>query len=622
MKTGVGTALGAILAAAAAVSIGAQVNAPASLAWQTVRNGPMGGNVTDLIETYEQVLIARADGVLYRSTDDGRTWVQCRRLTSLVASPSQPPREPSGGWLWSSIARSETGPSGAPRDQLQVTDQRCEAFGVVTVPAGSANAGFGSTPYFTPVLTISQAGVFRSPDSGRTWALTMPLSSNPVCATHDVMVSGTLLYRSSDSGVSWTPAPADAGAAQSGVAASGMNPGLQCPLLRSSNWHTVYARGPGGLWRSTDQGVTWTRVFAGTVTTFASTEKRLWILTAAPDGPSLMRSDDEGASWTTLPFLRESRVAATRLVDTIRGTLLAATASGVFRSEDRGRSWTRTGFYRWQLSLAGDRRRVYASDGSGVWTSVDGGDGWSKGSNTVDGRQWGPQDALARVFDAGDERVFGTVNRRLLVSDDAGTTWRTAGLDRDVLSIVRVGSTWYAGAVGGLSAGTGGGVFRSSDLSSWVECSSGVDGGPVLAIGGDLLVYSARSTDGCRSWWQLQTDLPRTSNYGPAGPLVFRTPSGDVLSLGQGITRFDLTTRRWEQVKEPKEITVTSAAEGRGRYWMGTAQGVYMLQIDGTDWQVWPMGLDGERIVSLTVDPKGYVVASVEGRGLFRAALP
>lgn len=34
------------------------------------------------------------------------------------------------------------------------------------------------------------------------------------------------------------------------------------------------------------------------------------------------------------------------------------------------------------------------------------------------------------------------------------------------------------------------------------------------------------------------------------------------------------------------------------------------------------MGLDGERIVSLTVDPKGYVLASVEGRGLFRAALP
>ena len=66
---------------------------------------------------------------------------------------------------------------------------------------------------------------------------------------------------------------------------------------------------------------------------------------------------------------------------------------------------------------------------------------------------------------------------------------------------------------------------------------------------------------------------------------------------------------------------MTSAAVGRGRYYMGTAQGVYMLTVDGKDWEVWPMGLDGERIVSLTVDPKGFVVASVEGRGLFRAAL-
>jgi hypothetical protein len=216
--------------------------------------------------------------------------------------------------------------------------------------------------------------------------------------------------------------------------------------LRSANWWTLYSAGPGGLWRSTDQGVSWTRAFNGTFSTFASTERRVWIQTRTPEGATLMRSEDEGESWTALPFLRERRVTARRLVDTLRGTLLAATGSGVFRSTDRGQSWTRTGFHRWDVSLAADGRRAYASDTAGVWTSADAGNTWRTAPNTLDGRPWNQGvDRLTRVFDTGGGRPRGVMNRRLVVSDDDGVTWKSSGLDKDVLSLVKVGDIWYAG---------------------------------------------------------------------------------------------------------------------------------------------------------------------------------
>jgi len=95
-----------------------------------------------------------------------------------------------------------------------------------------------------------------------------------------------------------------------------------------------------------------------------------------------------------------------------------------------------------------------------------------------------------------------------------------------------------------------------------------------------------------------------------------------VLSIGGGIAHLNLTTRQWSYWKDATELTVISAAaDSRNRYWLGTSHGIYVLVVDGSRWDVWPMGLDGERILSLTVDSNGYLLAAVEGRGLFRASI-
>lgn len=166
------------------------------------------------------------------------------------------------------------------------------------------------------------------------------------------------------------------------------------------------------------------------------------------------------------------------------------------------------------------------------------------------------------------------------------------------------------------------GIFRSTDLSNWVECLSGFPGGadvsgPLVTGDGDLHVMSGviyRSTDRCRSWWPL-------SDVGWAGR-VFNAPDDSVPVLGSGVRRFDLAQRTWQEWPSESEMEVTSAvAESKGRYWVGRAQGVCLLVVQGQEWNVWRMRLDGEHIVWIGSDPSGYLLAAVEGRGLFRAAL-
>jgi photosystem II stability/assembly factor-like uncharacterized protein len=617
------------VAALAAATLEAQRSAPPGLAWQFLPNGPMAGNAFELVESTEGVLLAQSDALLYRSTDDGRTWIPCRQLRPRLPAffPSDP--LPEEQWFWHTIAQSERGVVVAEnlRDELRVTNVRCESFGFVPVPRTTSNIPLRPVTFHYSsqnVLALTAGGVFVSPFPGSTrmvpkWRQTLPVSGGSVCATSAsvtsvLVVDGKRAYRSSDSGISWTEVPDDAGAAQKGTSARGTNPGLACPIMQSMNSVTLYGRGPGGLWRSSDDGMSWTRVFQGSISTLTATERRISLTTSTREGAVLMRSEDQGATWTAIPFLRELRLDARRLLDTTRGTLLAATTSGVFRSDDRGQSWARTGFNQWDVTLAADGQRVYAADRAGVWRSEDAGMTWFRTPSTVDGGAWSEGNQLLHVFDTGAGRILAALERNLVLSEDRGSTWRSAGLDKQVTSLVKVGGIWYAGTTEG--------VFRSPDLASWVECSSGLGntGALVATAGGDLVMLSSttsRSIDGCRSWWSVPT-----GTFPTAGPFVFALSSDGVLSIGGGIAHLNLTTRQWSDWKDATELTVISAAaDGRNRYWLGTAHGVYVLVVNGSKWDVWPMGLDGERILSLAVDSSGYLLAAVESRGLFRASI-
>ncbi|HUF08829.1 MAG TPA: sialidase family protein [Rhodothermales bacterium] len=214
----------------------------------------------------------------------------------------------------------------------------------------------------------------------------------------------------------------------------------------------------GGVFKSIDGGVSWNHI--------ASTSGSAWlrvqdvvvteqgtVLAATRNVDGVLRSDDDGDSWT--PVLDAGTGASTsRAADLeiaangdIYATLGLLTTDGVWKSDDDGETWDKlntgvngfptTGFHRIEIALApSDSNRVYAvtQDAStfgvgGMYRSVDGGANWTSMALPVDcdggigadftrGQAW--YDLILAVK-PDDEDVLLAGGIDLFRSDDAGT---------------------------------------------------------------------------------------------------------------------------------------------------------------------------------------------------------
>ena len=239
----------------------------------------------------------------------------------------------------------------------------------------------------------------------------------------------------------------------------------------------------GGLWKTTNAGVTWTNISEGinvgtigAVAVAASDPNVLYVGTGespirgvtTSHGDGVYKSTDGGDTW------RHIGLAATRHISKIRvhpkdPNLVYVGAQGnpwgpnpergVYRSEDGGASWElvlavdeNTGVA--DLSMDSNNPRVlYAAlwdhgrnpwfvrsggPGSGLYKTVDGGDNWTELTN-------GLPDFVGKigvsVSPADSQRVYAIVEAEkggLYRSDNAGEEWRRLNADRIVQA-----RAWY-----------------------------------------------------------------------------------------------------------------------------------------------------------------------------------
>ena len=210
-------------------------------------------------------------------------------------------------------------------------------------------------------------------------------------------------------------------------------------------------------------------------------------------GIRLVRSDDDGATWSEL--LRSGLSPNGLLVHPadprqIFVSYSVTNSGGLLASHDGGATWKQIDYQTRFGAMAGDPRdprRLWLGDGNGLWRSDDGG---STRVKVLDG----PVTAIQ--VDKGRIVVGGTGIR---VSTDGGRTFTTSRQFVDgprppveIGAIVATGGVLYAGtrthSTAGLRQG-GRGVLRSTDGGrTWVNVSSGL---------GDLSVLSlAASPDG------------------------------------------------------------------------------------------------------------------------------
>ncbi len=468
-------------------------------------SGPPGGTVTTMAFAADgtTVFAILDPGWLYRSTDQGRSWTRSAVAVGSAATViATHPTDPEVAWL---------------------------ADGTGTV--------------------------WRSGDGGETWVAGGALPAAPcrIAAdpdTPDILYasfcdSPVLLFRSDDSGRSWTPLVR---APRGGWAATAPGGKLYATGARADSF---------GLAVSGDGGESWSPV----ATPFADP---LYGLVADPRTPStlylygqngIVRSSDGGATWTlagaglpgAVDYVSPVYVAALALDPAEPQRLYAAcnaysTDRGVFASADGAQSWTplATGLaspqsYTWNVAVVGrlvvDPAGSHTVLGGGWWSA--GVTRWPEGAGTGERANDGfpATDAVAIAVDPADPRhlLAGTGSVGAFESLDLGASWRQVP---GVVSTQVAGLAFAPSDPATAYAGGTSGLWRTDDgARSWTKvadvevCEVGVDPFDPLTV----------VIDPCPGWaidWPAPKPLVRSRDGGQTWAAL------PVWAYGDG-TRFD-----------------------------------------------------------------------------------
>ncbi|HUN72001.1 MAG TPA: hypothetical protein VMU52_06780 [Steroidobacteraceae bacterium] len=276
-----------------------------------------------------------------------------------------------GGGIWKTV--------NAGRTWRPVGDGLPAAVGALAVAPTAPETVYAGTGQVAPRYDVAGGrGVFKSTDGGKTWrslglAATRDIGRIWVDPRNpDVVVVAALghifgpnsergIYRSADGGKTWTHALAindDTGVVD--LAADPTNPNLLYAAawqMRGRPWLSYFEppAGPGSaIYRSTDGGVTWTRLAGngwpqgslgriGLAVTHIPQGTRVYATVASTSDGGVWRSDDGGDHWQrvnddadTFGNWYFSRIT----VDPRNPDVLYSAGQSVRRSTDAGKTWT------------------------------------------------------------------------------------------------------------------------------------------------------------------------------------------------------------------------------------------------------------------------------------------
>jgi photosystem II stability/assembly factor-like uncharacterized protein len=598
--------------------------------------GPPGGDVRSLAvdpRNPQRLYLGTADGVLYRSEDQGLIW---RRLL-----PGFPERGKSldeivvdeDGVVWvghwqvegqgGGVARSEDG----GQTFTQLPGMRGESVRALVIAPSNPRI----------LVAGSLSGVFRSVDGGRSWRRISPeghidlknVESLAVDPRYPGLIyAGTwhLPWRTADAGRTWYPV------------STGMinDSDVMSISLDRRNPQIIYATACSGMYRSADGAARWTKLRG-----VPSSSRRTRAFAQSPDDPAtfyagttegLWVSRDGGAGWQ---LATSKEVVVNAIVALPGGTvLLGGDGFGVLRSADGARSFTASneGFSERFVSrivfdgeqgallvgIWGDRQH------GGVFRAKPSSRGWERLGQGLEGRE-----VLSLASREG--RVVAGTDDGLFVLTKSAPAWvrlpvRVGGIDvhprvTDVALLPE--GVILAATSRGLLAGSGGGetwkrAFLGAASQATALAVSARDPRVVLAA---TPLGFFKSKDGGQEWEAVSQGLeapPHSLAFLPTDDQIAfaATPKGLFRSRNQG--------RTWVRVTGGVPFTdITGLAvhpDGRTLYAGDfTAGGIFHSADGGETWKRLPSdGLLTERAWTLAVDPSlpGRVFVSSPTGGL------
>jgi len=300
--------------------------------------------------------------------------------------------------------------------QPMFDEQKISSIGAIAVADADHNVIYVGTGEACPRGNISYGdGVYKSTDAGRTWKNMGLRDTRQIGAVivdprnPDIVLVAALghafgpneergVYRSTDGGASWKRVlykDPETGAID--LSFDPANPSIVYASLwqmRRQPWN-FSSGGPGsGLYKSSDGGVTWTRLEGHGLPTgilgrigiavAGGGAGRVYAMVEAAEG-GLFRSDNAGASWARVNedhrFRQRAWYFTHVFADPLAADVVYVLNTGAFRSSDGGRSFDlmpapHGDHHALWIDPKDPRRLINGSDG-GASISVDGGKIWS-----------------------------------------------------------------------------------------------------------------------------------------------------------------------------------------------------------------------------------------------------
>jgi photosystem II stability/assembly factor-like uncharacterized protein len=525
-----------------------------------------------------------------------------------------------------------------------------------------------SERYLIALSGTSDAGLFVSPDGGKTWTASKTLSGFTVrslaasASEPGRFVAGTTqgVYLSTDAGNTWSRISDPMNLEMLGITAVAIDP---------ENPQVIYAGTTHLPWKTTDGGKTWESIHSGMIND--SDVFSIFIDPRSPDRvfasacSGIYRSANRGDLWQKILGIPNTsrRTHVIRLDPSAPSTIYAGTTMGLFRSNDAGGTWRQlNGQQVNSLAFGPAKANMYlALEEGGLWKSNDQGQTLAPLNHGFVARR------LTAVTSAG-KRLFAIQasdgeSTGLFTSDDAGETWERISNPVGLTGVHLENITGIPGSEQVLFAANSRQLFKSADggrswkplplIGTYKEKSkavrvrtakgryitreqtvvrslspSAINSLTAIASGTQTVLFAAsnrgllRSTDNGIKWTFV--------NAGLLTPFrdVFVSPVNDGRLIGRSSSSLYFSNDfgdTWKAINFPLGTSQISAiavppANSSSRLLAATFRGLYSSKDDGQTWSIVNSGLPISTVESVIYSTtKPNVAYAVEFGQLYQS---